>query len=119
MLITFIIAIKEVNDLVILYLYFYSVYIRTCFRPSLAVLSDGSAFNSPQPDLLPCTNGTESDRWPEGTNRERLTDTQTEESGEEEKEAGGEQGGMRMRVDSDRLQLVITGALSNGKASCL
>lgn len=98
------------------YFYFYSVYIQTCFRPSLAVVSDGSAFNSPQPDLLPCSNGTESDRWPEGTNIERLTDTQT---GEEEKEAGGEQGGMRMRVDSDKLQLVITGVLSNGKASCL
>lgn len=81
---TFIIAITEVNDLVILYFYFYSVYIRTCFPPSLAVPSDGSAFNSPQPDLLPCANGTESDRWPEGTNIERLTDTQTEESGEEE-----------------------------------
>lgn len=72
-----------------------------------------------QPDLLPCTNETESDRWPEGMNVEHLTDTQTEESGEEEKEAGGKQGGMRMRVDSDRLQLVITGVLSNGKASCL
>lgn len=102
--------------MVILYFYLYSVYIGTCFRPSLAVLSDGSAFNSSQPDLLACTNGTESDRWPEGTNIERLTGRQT---GEEEKEAGGEQGGMRMRVDSDRLQLVITGVLSNGEASCL
>lgn len=42
-------------------------------------------------------HGTESDRWPKGRNTEQLTDAQTEESGEEEKETGGEQGGMRRR----------------------
>lgn len=42
-------------------------------------------------------HGAESDRWPKGRNTEQLTDVQTEESGEEEKETGGEQGGMRMR----------------------
>lgn len=43
-----------------------------------ALLSDGSAFNSPQQDLLPCTNGTESDRWPEEMNIEQLTDARRE-----------------------------------------
>lgn len=51
---------------------------RSRFSPTFAFLSDGSAFNSPQPDLLPRMSGTESDRWPEGTNVEQLTDAKRE-----------------------------------------
>lgn len=48
------------------------------YETALALLSDGSAFNSLQLDLLPCVNGTESDRWPAERDTEQLRDAKRE-----------------------------------------
>lgn len=74
----------------------------------------------PSQNLLPCMNGTESDRWPE-ENEYRAADRRKERNLERKRGAQEEnKGGMWMeRVYSDRLQLVFTAVLSHGKASCL